>query len=90
MTTEERLNRLENKIDTILTSVNKPAGTILLDAKGLCKKLNRSYPTVRTIINKRVIPAPIQFTLTNRELINEKLLDEWLEDPDNLEKLRRI
>jgi hypothetical protein len=28
--------------------------------------------------------------LTNRELINEKLLDEWLEDPNNLEKLRRI
>ena len=43
MTTEERLDRLENKIDALLTSVNKPAGTTLLDAKGLCKKLNRSY-----------------------------------------------
>lgn len=90
MTTEERLDQLERKIDIILTAINKPSGTVLLDAKGLCKKLGRSYPTVRTIINKRIIPSPIQFTLTNRELINEKLLDEWLEDPNNLEKLRCV
>lgn len=89
MTTEERLDRLERKIDTILTAIDRPSGSVLLDAKGLCEKLHRSYPTVRTIINKRVIPSPIQFTLSNRELINEKLLDEWLENPENLEKLRK-
>jgi CheY-like chemotaxis protein len=90
MTTEERLSRLENKIDTILTSIEMPKGTVLLDSYGLCDKLHRSYPVIRSIINKRIIPSPIQFTLTNKELINEKLLDEWLENPENLEKLRKL
>jgi len=87
MTTEERLESLEYKIDSIIELIEQPKN-ILLDAKGLSKKLNRSYPIVRIIINKRIIPSPIQFVLTGRELINEKLLDKWMEDPANLEKLR--
>lgn len=83
------LERLESKLDLILDSINRP-GVVLLNSKDLAKKLNRSYPIARKIVNSRILKPPIQFVLTNQELINEKLLDEWLEVPENLEKLKEI
>lgn len=83
------LERLESKLDLILDSINRP-GVVLLNSKDLAKKLNRSYPIARKIVNSRILKPPIQFVLTNQELINEKLLDEWLEVPENLEKLRKL
>lgn len=83
------LERLESKLDLILDSINRP-GVVLLNSKDLAKKLNRSYPIARKIVNSRILKPPIQFVLTNQELINEKLLDEWLEVPENLKKLEEI
>gem|GEM_PF-5208727 len=98
MTIEDRLTQIDKKIDLLEEKIERLMEVLpvlnrqnnLIDSNQLAEKLNRSYKTIRALLNRRIIPSPVVVRLEGRDMVNERLFDEWIQDPENLKKLEQL
>lgn len=64
--------------------------TKILSVKDFAKKLGVGKNTAYDIANSWVIGEPAQMRIGRSIKFNESVLDRWLENADNVKKLRRF